>query len=155
LGGRFRAPPMGAGGGDLRRGCRASRRRLKTLPATDCTTFYLASSLTSAVVDFFLARKLKELVPAFQVFRDITFSAPDGLAPGIIGRHGAGKSILLKLLKGIYRPDKPVLGHIDRVGTTSESISDIFSWKPGLSKASSPIDSAHAEACPQKRVPTV
>ena len=42
----------------------------------------------------------------FTVLNDISFSINKGDFFGIIGRNGTGKSTLLKILAGIYSPDK-------------------------------------------------
>lgn len=39
------------------------------------------------------------------VFRDLSFTFPDGLSIGLIGPNGAGKSTLMRLLGGIDTPD--------------------------------------------------
>ena len=39
------------------------------------------------------------------VVRDLTIRIPAGSSVGIIGRNGSGKSSLLKLISGIYKPD--------------------------------------------------
>lgn len=41
----------------------------------------------------------------FPVLSDISFQAPEGEIYGLIGYNGVGKTTLLKILSGIYRPD--------------------------------------------------
>lgn len=41
----------------------------------------------------------------FDALKDVTFSVTKGTTLGIVGSNGSGKSSLLKLLAGIYRPD--------------------------------------------------
>src|SRR4051794_25354723 len=41
---------------------------------------------------------------AFDALKDITFSIERGEVVGIVGRNGAGKSTMLKLLAGISKP---------------------------------------------------
>jgi capsular polysaccharide transport system ATP-binding protein len=55
------------------------------------------------------------------VFRDLSFSFPQGANIGLIGRNGAGKSTLLRLLGGIDMPD---CGHVRSTGS--------ISWPVGL-----------------------
>jgi lipopolysaccharide transport system ATP-binding protein len=45
-----------------------------------------------------------------QVYNGLSFELYKGETLGIIGGNGAGKSSLLKLLAGIYKPDK---GRVD------------------------------------------
>lgn len=56
------------------------------------------------------------------VFRDLSFSFPEGASIGLIGPNGAGKSTLMRLLGGIDAPDSG----------TIRSDADI-SWPVGLS----------------------
>ena len=39
------------------------------------------------------------------VLRDVSFSVPTGSMTMVLGASGAGKSILLKLILGLFRPD--------------------------------------------------
>ena len=41
-----------------------------------------------------------------QVLRDISFSIPAGSMHVVLGSSGAGKSVLLKLILGLLRPDE-------------------------------------------------
>lgn len=41
----------------------------------------------------------------FEVLSDISFQVPEGEIYGLIGYNGVGKTTLLKILSGIYRPD--------------------------------------------------
>jgi lipopolysaccharide transport system ATP-binding protein len=79
-----------------------------------------STTLKSAVVDFFLRRKVAAPVSTFQVLRDITFSVCQGQTLGIIGRNGSGKSTLLKLLAGIYRPDHGKIAVHGKLGALLE-----------------------------------
>lgn len=57
--------------------------------------------------DFFLSRFLKRPVlppREVQALRGVSFSVRDGERLGIVGHNGAGKSSLLRLLGGVYRP---------------------------------------------------
>jgi ABC-type polysaccharide/polyol phosphate transport system ATPase subunit len=42
----------------------------------------------------------------FWSLRDVSFAVQRGHALGVIGRNGAGKSSLLRILAGISRPDE-------------------------------------------------
>ncbi len=56
----------------------------------------------------------------FFAVNDVSFEVKKGEAVGLIGANGAGKSTMLKMLNGIYMPDK---GHIEmhgRVGALIE-----------------------------------
>jgi capsular polysaccharide transport system ATP-binding protein len=56
------------------------------------------------------------------VFRDLSFEVPEGRSVGLIGRNGAGKSTMMRLLAGVDLPDK------GRVVTPQR-----LSWPVGLS----------------------
>lgn len=53
------------------------------------------------------------------VLKDISFTLYEGETLGVIGRNGVGKSTLLRLLAGIYNPDR---GHIIRHGSGRASL---------------------------------
>ena len=56
-------------------------------------------------LDYKLSRRLFHSSTS-SVLRDISFSINPGESVGVIGKNGAGKSSLLRLLAGIIRPDK-------------------------------------------------
>jgi capsular polysaccharide transport system ATP-binding protein len=56
------------------------------------------------------------------IFRDLSFEVPGGRSVGLIGRNGAGKSTMMRLLAGVDLPDK------GRVVTPQR-----LSWPVGLS----------------------
>lgn len=56
------------------------------------------------------------------VFRDLSFTFPQGANIGLIGRNGAGKTTLLRLLGGIDQPDHGAVATDQRI-----------SWPVGLS----------------------
>ncbi|MFZ5548517.1 MAG: ABC transporter ATP-binding protein [Pseudomonadota bacterium] len=56
------------------------------------------------------------------VFRDLSFEVPGGRSVGLIGRNGAGKSTMMRLLAGVDLPDK------GRIVTPQR-----LSWPVGLS----------------------
>jgi ABC-2 type transport system ATP-binding protein len=45
---------------------------------------------------------------AQQVLRDVTLDIPAGQIVGLLGPNGAGKSTLMKILIGLWEPDKPI-----------------------------------------------
>lgn len=61
------------------------------------------------------------------IFRDLSFTFPEGANIGLIGRNGAGKSTLLRIIGGIDTPDR---GQV----LTDKRIS----WPVGLSGAMQP-----------------
>jgi len=56
------------------------------------------------------------------VFRDLSFEVPEGRSVGLIGRNGAGKTTMMRLLAGVDLPDK------GRIVTPQR-----LSWPVGLS----------------------
>ncbi len=52
-----------------------------------------------------LRRTAPPPVQPFYAVKDLTLRIPQGASCGIIGQNGSGKSSLLKLISGIYRPD--------------------------------------------------
>lgn len=65
------------------------------------------TSLKSALIHL---RRRKKGYEKQQVLNDISFEVKKGEFFGVIGRNGNGKSTLLKLLAGIYTPDKGIIG---------------------------------------------
>src|SRR4029453_7144052 len=56
-----------------------------------------------------------------EVLRDVSLTVPKGRMTIILGASGAGKSVLLKLILGLYRPDSGTIvvnGH--RIDTMAE-----------------------------------
>ena len=62
-----------------------------------------SGSLKETVTKFF-SRKLK--FSEFTAVRDVSFNVYHGDVLGIIGRNGAGKSTILKIISGIMKPTK-------------------------------------------------
>ena len=76
--------------------------------------FLMANDKISSIKEFvtaFLKRKLK--FKEFWALRDINFEVNKGEVVGIIGRNGAGKSTILKIISGIM---KPTTGNVERYG---------------------------------------
>lgn len=65
-----------------------------------------SGSLKETVTKF-LTRKLK--ISSFTALRDVSFDVYHGDVLGIIGRNGAGKSTILKIISGIMKPTKGTL----------------------------------------------
>ena len=63
------------------------------------------------------------------VARDLSFDFPQGQAMALLGRNGAGKSSLLRLLAGSMRPDR---GRVIRRGTVSWPVGFQGSFHPDL-----------------------
>lgn len=61
-------------------------------------------SVKSALVDLVRGKSLAGDRKEIQVLKDINFEIKKGEFVGIMGRNGAGKSTILKLLAGIYEP---------------------------------------------------
>lgn len=66
------------------------------------------------------------------VARDLSFVFPEGQAMALIGRNGAGKSSLLRMLAGTMKPDR---GRILRQGTVSWPVGFQGSFHPDLTGA--------------------
>ena len=61
------------------------------------------TSLKEWVVTFLRGKQQYE---TFQALNDVSFEVKRGEIIGIIGRNGAGKSTILKVISGIYKPTK-------------------------------------------------
>ncbi len=55
----------------------------------------------------------------FDALKNVTLSVPQGEMVGIIGRNGSGKSTMLKIIAGVYRPTK---GTVEVNGTIAPLI---------------------------------
>lgn len=55
-----------------------------------------------------------------EVIKNLTLRIPKGSCAGIIGRNGTGKSTLLKLISGIYKPDLGTLKVTGRIAALIE-----------------------------------
>jgi lipopolysaccharide transport system ATP-binding protein len=77
------------------------------------SAFYLRDQLTALLRRLSpFARSTPGDSGAFWALRDVSFEVQRGEALGIIGRNGAGKSTILKLLAGVSRPSSgSVLAH--------------------------------------------
>lgn len=56
------------------------------------------------------------------VLDDISFSVPEGFTQVVLGASGSGKSVLLKLILGLLRPDR---GAISVAGTRIDTLSEL------------------------------
>ena len=66
------------------------------------------TTLKSSALSAFMKRLRRNAAPdvaPFYAVKDLTLRIPKGASCGIIGQNGSGKSSLLKLISGIYRPD--------------------------------------------------
>jgi ABC-2 type transport system ATP-binding protein/lipopolysaccharide transport system ATP-binding protein len=59
-----------------------------------------------------------EAIPIIHALKDISLNLKDGDRLGLVGHNGAGKSSLLKVLAGIYRPTSGILEVEGRVVST-------------------------------------
>ena len=64
-----------------------------------------------------------------QVLEDVSFELRRGEALGVMGRNGTGKSTLLKILCGIYRPDE---GRVSARATITPILELGVGWNPEL-----------------------
>lgn len=85
------------------------------------------SSIKGAVVNFSKKKKGYEKQVAL---KDISFDIKKGEFFGIVGRNGSGKSTILKLISGIYTPDK---GSIQVKGKLTPFIELGVGFNPELS----------------------
>lgn len=84
------------------------------------------SSLKSLFVNVFRRSRTYEKQ---KVLKDISFEVKKGEFFGIVGRNGSGKSTMLKLLAGIYSPDK---GHVHINGKLTPFIELGVGFNPEL-----------------------
>ena len=72
---------------------------------------------------------LSKSFPGVRALHDVGFALAPGEVTALIGENGAGKSTVVKLLTGIYRPDA---GSIEVNGVAQTFISPADSWKAGI-----------------------
>jgi rhamnose transport system ATP-binding protein len=72
---------------------------------------------------------LSKSFPGVRALHDVGFALAAGEVTALIGENGAGKSTVVKLLTGIYRPDA---GSIEVSGTAQAFTSPADSWKAGI-----------------------
>lgn len=72
-------------------------------------------SLREAFTKLFRGSKVQE----FEALRGISFRVQDGEVLGIIGRNGSGKSTVLKLIAGVYKPSS---GRVEVKGSVAALI---------------------------------
>jgi len=82
------------------------------------------SSLKEHVLNF-----RKQTFEEFKVLKDINFEIKKGEFFGIVGRNGSGKSTMLKILGGIYQPNK---GEVKVSGTLTPFIELGIGFNPEL-----------------------
>lgn len=78
------------------------------------------STIKSAIIDIFRRRKSSSPQSITHAIKDITLRIPRGSSVGIIGRNGSGKSTFLKLLTGIYKPDRGSISVKGRIAALIE-----------------------------------
>ncbi|MBU0906811.1 MAG: ATP-binding cassette domain-containing protein [Nanoarchaeota archaeon] len=61
--------------------------------------------------------KLSKTFGKKKILEDVSFTLSPGEIVGLVGRSGAGKSVLIKVLIGFYSPDRGYVG----VGSNSKS----------------------------------
>lgn len=72
---------------------------------------------------------LSKSFPGVRALHNVGFTLAAGEVTALIGENGAGKSTVVKLLTGIYRPDA---GNIEVNGKEQSFISPADSWKAGI-----------------------
>lgn len=78
-------------------------------------TFKMATDRSTSIKEVFLSKLTKRLsYSSFNALTDVNFEVKRGEILGIIGRNGAGKSTILKVISGILKPTE---GNIEINGT--------------------------------------
>jgi len=76
------------------------------------------TTIKSVLLNLF-SKKVTSESKSFSI-DDLSIRIPKGLSVGIIGRNGSGKSTILKLITGIYKPDKGVVNITGRIAALIE-----------------------------------
>ncbi|MHC8440766.1 MAG: ATP-binding cassette domain-containing protein [Candidatus Eutrophobiaceae bacterium] len=75
------------------------------------------------------ARRLCKVIGNRIILSDIEFSLVPGVCTGLLGRNGAGKSSLLRMLAGLIKPDLGEILVFGRSAMAEERWGD-FAWLP-------------------------
>ena len=76
------------------------------------------ATLKSRVLGWLRGRK--DQLIEFDVLHDVSFSVPPGQMVAVVGRNGAGKTTMLRVLSGIIRPDRGVVRLAGRLSPVLE-----------------------------------
>ncbi len=68
------------------------------------------------IVDSFRLRKLTAKRRKFPIIDNVSLSIKEGDRIALTGKNGAGKTSLLRLLAGVYKPDRGIVSINDNVG---------------------------------------
>ena len=77
---------------------------------------YRAMGIKEAVVTYWHGWRRKRADKEFWALREVSMSVSRGEVLGLVGRNGSGKSTFLRVISGIYEPDK---GRIETRGRIS------------------------------------
>jgi lipopolysaccharide transport system ATP-binding protein len=91
------------------------------------------NSIYEIITGFFKRKKYYETLP---VLDNISFSLQSGEMLGILGRNGVGKTTLLRIISGIYKPDS---GKIIKSGTIIPFLALGSGFQPELTARSNVI----------------
>ncbi len=82
--------------------------------------FRLQTDRAHSVKELFTRRDRSREATHFWALRDVSFEIPEGSMYALIGHNGSGKSTMLRLIAGIYRPDEGRVKVDGRISTLLE-----------------------------------